>query len=114
MMHKIDQDLKISKEDRLLILCARTRMNDEIQDEIRSIVQQEIDWDYILHRSLEHRLIPLLYWQLNVLGSDFVPPDFMEIIKTLFHENAQLNLLFLGELLKILEVLRSHNIMAVP
>ncbi len=57
MKHPKEQkELKICKEDKLMLLCARTRMKDEIKSKIISLIQQEIDWDYLLKRSSKHRL----------------------------------------------------------
>ena len=52
------QKLEICKEDKLLLLCARTQMSDEIKTQILSLVQQDINWDYLLKKSYEHRLTP--------------------------------------------------------
>ncbi len=62
----------------------------------------------------QHRLTPLLYWQLNNLCPDSIPPKIMERLKTFFHENARKNLLFMGELLKILDLFESNGITAIP
>ena len=115
MKHKKEQqDLKMCKEDKLMLLCSRTRMNDEIKSQIVSLIQQEMDWDYLLQRSSKHKLTPLLYWQLNKVSHDSVPKDVMEHLKTFFLENAQKNLLYMGELLRILELFDSHDITAIP
>jgi hypothetical protein len=115
MKHKKEQqDLKMCKEDKLMLLCSRTRMNDEIKSQIVSLIQQEMDWDYLLQRSYKHKLTTLLYWQLNKVSHDSVPKDVMEHLKTFFLENAQKNLLYMGELLRILELFDSHDITAIP
>lgn len=114
MTYKINEDLEACKEDRLLILCARTSINDEIRSEIRSIAMQNLDWDYLIERSSKHRLIQLFYSQLDSVCPDLVPGNVMEHLKSVFHENVRINLLFLGELLRLLELFKSYNIIAVP
>jgi hypothetical protein len=115
MKHKKEQqDLKMCKEDKLMLLCSRTRMNGEIKSQIVSLIQQEMDWDYLLQRSSEHRLTALVYWQLNKVCHDSVPKDILEHLKTFFLENAHKNLLYMGELLKILDFFESHGITAIP
>ena len=84
-------------------------MNNEIKSQIISLIQQEIDWDYLLQKSSEHRLTPLLYWQLNNICPNSVPQNIMECLKTYFHENAHKNLLFMGELFRILELFESQE-----
>jgi hypothetical protein len=115
MKHKKEQqDFNIRKEDKLMLLCSRTRINDEIKSQIISLIQQEMDWDYLLQKSSEHKLTPLLYWQLNKVCHDSVPKDVMEHLKTFFLENAQKNLLYMGELFKILDFFESQGITAIP
>ena len=71
-------------------------MNDKMKSKIISLIQQEIDWDYLLKKSSEHRLKPLLYWQLNNICPDSVPKNVIDYLKTFFQENAYKNLLFKG------------------
>lgn len=113
MVHKISS-LKISDEDKLLLLCARTRITEEVKEKIKSTVQQQLDWNYILQRSFKHKLTPLLYWQLNSLCHDSISPEVMDTLKTYFHENAHKNLLYLGELQKILKLFENSGIDAIP
>jgi len=108
------QNIKIRKEDKLLLLCARTRINNEIKSQIMSLIQQEIDWNYLLQKSYEHRLTPLLYLQLNNVCPDSIPQNIMKTLKTYFQENAHKNLLFMGELSKILKLFKSDEITAIP
>ncbi len=114
MTHKKQEELEIRKEDKLLLLCARTQINDEIKSEIRSLIQQEIDWNYLLKRSSTHRLKTLLYWHLKNVCPDSAPKNVMESLKIYFHQNARKNLLLMGELLKILKLLESQGITAIP
>ncbi len=115
MTYKREQkELKISNEDKLLLLCARTRMNKEIKSQITSLIQKEINWDYLLQRSAKHKLKPLLYQELNNVCPDSVPQDVMEHLKTYFLKNTHKNLLFMGVLLKILKSFKSHEITAIP
>ena len=98
------QKLEICKEDKLLLLCARTQMSDEIKTQILSLVQQDINWDYLLKKSSEHRLNPIFYWQLENTCPNSIPKNVLDYLKTFFQENAHKNLLFIGELFRILEL----------
>jgi hypothetical protein len=115
MTQKREQhELEIRKEDKLLLLCARTQMNNEIESQIISLIQQETNWNYLLQRSYEHRLTPLLYWQLKNVCPNSVPKNVMDYLKTFFLENTHKNLLYMGELFRILELFESHGIAAIP
>lgn len=104
----------ISTEDKLMLLCARSKINVNIETEIKSIIHEDIDWDYIVQRSSQHRLTTLLYWHLNSTCPDLVPDNVMAGLKDVFDRNIQKNLLILGELLKIMEVLKARNITFIP
>ncbi len=114
MKHKREQQDSMRKEDKLMLLCARTKMNDKIKSQILSLVQQDIDWDYLLKRSSVHRLNPLIYWQLKNICPNSVPKNIMESLRTYFHKNTCNNLFFLGELFKILDLFESQGISAIP
>ncbi len=89
MVRKLVSNVELSNEYKLLLLCARTRMTEAIEEKIKSLVQQDIDWDYLLHISTKHKLTPLLYWQLNSTCPDPVPSEIMGRLKTYFNENAR-------------------------
>lgn len=114
MAQKKDPCVELSKEYKLLLLCARTRMTEEIGEEIKLLIQQNIDWDCLLHLSAKHRLTPLIYWQLNSVCPDLVPSGVMESLKTYFNDNARKNLLLTGGLINILKLFESHKIQAIP
>ena len=69
-------------------------ISSEIKNEIRSLIQQDLDWDYLLQKSSNHRLTPLLYRQLNNICPDSVPQNIMEYLKTFYYENTYKNLLY--------------------
>lgn len=114
MAQKKDPCVELSKEYKLLLLCARTRMTEDIGEEIKLLIQQDIDWDCLLQISVKHRLTSLLYLQLNSVCSDLVPPGIMERLKTHFNDNARINLLFMGELQRVLDIFESQGIKTIP
>lgn len=113
MKYKIGKKWEVTREDRLLLLAARTEINEEIISEIVSILKQGIDWDYLIKRSKDHKLTSLLYWNLNSTCPDSVPPNIMDKLKAFFEENAHKNLSLTGELIKILKCLKSNHICAI-
>lgn len=114
-MENLDLELKMSHEDKLLILCARTRMNSEIETQIRSLILKEnIDWDYLIKIASKHRLKPLLYFHLNRICPEAIPETVLNNLKDNFHKNAKNNLLMTGELIKVLDLMKSNDIIAIP
>lgn len=106
--------MDLSNEYKLLLLCARTRITEEIEREIITLIKQNIDWDYLLRIAANHRLTSLLYWQLNSVTPDSVPPEILKWLKTHFNGNVHKNLLFMGELQRILSIFGFHEIKAIP
>lgn len=109
-----DQSFNIRDEDQILLLCARTHLKQEIQTRLIKLIHKDIDWGYIINKSYEHKVSPLLYWNLNTIYEDIVPKDVIKELKAIFQENAKNNLVLLGELIKILKKLKSHEIIAIP
>lgn len=114
MLHTKVPEMELTIEYKLLLLCARTKITEEIEEEIKYLIQQDIDWDYLLKISTKHRLIPLLYFQLNSVCPDSLPSKIMEYLKTYCNENARKNLLLTWGLMKILKLFEYHDIHAIP
>lgn len=106
--------LDLKKEDKLLLFCAQTTIKPAIVEKIRSIIQDGVNWDYIIRMGHRHNLIPLLYWQLNEICPDSVPENVMVEFKYHFDRNAEKNRFMFGELLRILKIFDSHSIPTIP
>lgn len=72
----------------------------------------DINWEYLTQKSFQHRLTQLLYWNLKEFPQ--VPQNVLNDLKNNFDENVRRNLFLFGELLKILKLLESENVRAVP
>ena len=60
--------------------------------------------------AFRHRLMPLLYINLNSICSEKVPADVLKNLKESFHENTHKNLLLTGELVRIMKLLKESGI----
>ena len=110
----INENVKLRMEDELLICCARTDVNSKIRDKILYLVQNDLDWDYLLNLASRHRLRSLLYHNLNSVCPEMVPEDILSELKGNFNANVRKNLMMTGELIKVLDLLESEGITAVP
>ena len=106
--------VKLRPEDELLLCCARTDVNLEVEDKILSLIQSNLDWNYLLKLASRHRLMALLYHNLNSICPELVPEDILKELKDNFNVNVHQNLLLTGELIKILNKLDSYGINAIP
>ena len=114
MAIKSDQSTKINNENKLLILCARTRLTSPIKHEITQMIRNGLNWDYLMKMSSRHKLDSITYSNLNSIDSDYIDLKVMGKLKVLYNSNIRKNLLYLGELFTILEILKSENICAIP
>lgn len=111
---KNKNNFKIRQEDELLLCCARTRVNSEIEEKIISLTQEDLDWQYLLQMAAIHKLTPLLYHNLNFICPKGVPNDVLLELKNYYHANVQKNLVLTGELIKISKLLKSNDIDIIP
>jgi hypothetical protein len=98
----------------LLLCCSRTHLDSQITERINSLAQKNIDWEYLLKTALRHRVMPLLYRSLKSAGSNGMPDEAMEKLRSQYLANAARNLYLTHELLKILALMEEEDILAVP
>src|SRR5438132_5980810 len=108
---KLPEELRPELE--LLLVCARPHINDERARRARELTQQSLDWDYLVKASSSHGLLPLLYTNLKAVSA-VVPQDHLARLRDLFQKNAARSALLSGELLKILDLFESEEILAMP
>lgn len=103
-------------EDELLLLCARTPVEEKTRQRIIAITSSpaEVDWDYLFRLARRHSVLPLVYTQLNQLVAENIPdPDFSRFRKS-YRDNAARNLFLNAELCRLLNALKTAGIEAVP
>lgn len=105
---------KLRQEDELLLCCARTKIKPETKENISNLLNEDLDWQYLLQMASRHRLKPLLYYNLNSICPELVPEDILAELKDYFNSNVRKNLLLTGELIKIWELLKSEDISGIP
>ena len=110
----MSEAIEIRDEYRLLLLCARTRVDRQQRELIRSLARKPLDWKFILDRAQPHALIPLLYRNLNECCADLVPAEALQRLESENRINAERNLRNTTELLRVLRILESAGISAIP
>lgn len=102
-----------SREIRLLLCCAHSCISSIRAEQIKTLLYEDIDWDYLIQTALSHKVIPLLYWSLSSTCPEAVPQDRLAQLRDYFHGNARRNLFLTGELLKVLNLFATHKIPAI-
>ncbi|MDB9405994.1 nucleotidyltransferase family protein [Microcystis sp. CS-574] len=101
-------------EIELLLCCARTHIDPTTEERLEVLLQQDIDWTYLIQTSARHGVMPLLYRSLNATCPELVPKPILSQLRNFFHTNAQHNLLLTQELLRLLNLFQEHEIPAIP
>jgi hypothetical protein len=105
---------RLCPEVELLLCCARTQLNSENAARIKALLREDIDWELVLQKGLQHGIVPLLYSHLQTTAPHMVSPLVLEQFKNLFDANTRRNLFLTGELIRLLDFFASHGISAIP
>lgn len=115
LMFKNNYKINLSKEDKLMIICARTQIMDKDNRLIIDLLGSDLDWNNLIKKSGRHRLLPLLYWNLKNF-EEYVPSQIFTRLKIYFYLNAQKNLMFLGEIKALTKLIKTtkNNVLFIP
>ena len=87
-------------EIELLLCCARRNVGSEACERVRSLVQNSIDWQYFVQITIQHRVMPLVYRNLQKTCPESVPVGTMDQLRRYFLVNAASNHILVHELFK--------------
>ena len=90
-------------ENELILRCAR-------RSELRSLLKQEVNWDYLFATAQAHGLLPLLHKDLTSVGSDLVPGHFLSRLKRESVANSQNVLHLVGKQLRVYKLFKKNDI----
>lgn len=106
-------ELSACAEKLLLVLCARTEVRAEIQEQIREILRRRLDWDYLLDEATENSVLPLFERQIKTIAPTSLPGEAHEKLKSACRANTVRCLFLSAELVKVLEAFRGQGVRAI-
>src|SRR5258707_8252038 len=107
--------MSVARSEHQVLLCiARRRLDPEPAAHLRELLQETLDWDYLLAMAERHCLIPLLHFHLTAPAASPISPDVMSRLQDASYENTRSSLSLTGELIKVLEFLGANGIRAIP
>jgi hypothetical protein len=112
--HSENQEIKNRLEIELLLNSVRTHPDPSTTEQIKTLLEQDLDWTYIIQTATFHKVMPLLYQNLNTICPELVPKDILAELLYYFKANARRNLFLTNELLKLLNLFESHNLTVIP
>jgi len=101
-------------EGELLLCCARTNLDDDTTNRILTLIREELDWDYLLEAASLHGIMPLLHRHLAALAEEAIPPAILARLRNDYQTNARRNLTLSVDLIRLLRLLKAHEIPVVP
>lgn len=116
MTHSIKQSIpeKYQKEIDLILLCARPSLDEKAIEQVRSLVKQDLDWEYLVDTAVFHRVHLLMEKNLETACPDVFQNEPLQKLRFEAKSNAARSLLFSNRLMGILDLLERHQIAAVP
>lgn len=94
-------------ENKLILLVARRELDDERRAELRRLLEEEINWDYLFATAQAHGVLPLLHKHLS--GAN-VPAHFLSRLKRESVANSQNVLHLIGKQLRVYKLFTDNGI----
>lgn len=98
----------------LLLACARTKIDNDLAEQIRETARKPLDWERLIYLARGHGLLPLLQKNLDLAGADEVPSAYREQLLAEARRVAARNLLLTNELLELLDAFSDNGIVVMP
>lgn len=108
------EKLNLSYEDQLLVCCARTKMDEEMADKARNLLEHPLDYNYLINKAVNHGVAALLHTNLKAIDAqDRMPAYITEKLETLYYAIASSNVTKYQEIVNILKALNSARIKSI-
>jgi len=104
----------VSPEWKLLLACARTRLDDTHREQIREILQGPLDWNRFISAASLHRLDSLANRHLAVEAAGAIPPGAAISLETLVRSRGHHSLWHAGRLIELVDLFASAGVAAIP
>jgi hypothetical protein len=98
----------------VLLCCARTSMDAVTVARLRALLEQKLDWSFLLKLAYQHEIVPLLYTNLSTTCPEAVPQQVLKQLQSYFQTNTCRNLFLSSELHKLLNLFELQGIASLP
>lgn len=92
----------------LLVGCASPAENQV--ESIRSLADENLNWELLLRLAATHAITPLLYWRLKAVSPHRIPPP----LEVTFQKNVRNSLRLTGELLQLQQLFQREGVPLLP
>ncbi len=101
-------------ENELLLRLARPDRNVARAERVARLLRADLDWDYLIALADRHGVMPVFDYNLSSMGTGLVPVQVLAKLRDYNQENTRHSLFLTAELLKLMDLLETHGIRAVP
>ncbi len=108
------RSVRLPLETELLLCCAAPHLSEAQIDHFHTLLREDLDWDQIVQRAVQHGVLPLLFSHLEATGTEAVPQDIVDLLRSYFYANKLHNRRLTQALLDLLLRLEGHGITPVP
>ena len=111
---RLRPDILLPHEKKLLLTCARLRLDDGDASRIRILLKQGVEWNHFLRLTVLHCVTAFVFRHFEAGAADLVPKPAMQFLRNRFQQDAADALRNTVHLLELLESFRQQSILAVP
>ncbi|MEO1400419.1 MAG: nucleotidyltransferase family protein [Cyanobacteria bacterium J06635_1] len=101
-------------EVELLLCCARTQIEPERVERIQALLALELDWESLITLATRHRVLPLLFHNLQQVAPRTLPLKELTHLQIFFSHHTFRNLNQTAEIIRLVDLLAQNNIQAIP
>jgi hypothetical protein len=110
-LSSLEKGLDFHSENQLLLICIGIKLNDESLQKAKTLVNADLNWNYILKMSSLHRIAPLLYQNLKTIDkNNAIPQSVMGGLRKAYQANRERNKHFYKELAVALKAFKDAGI----
>jgi hypothetical protein len=114
----INSASQLDEANRLLEIaafcCATGVSLGEISERPKGLLSEKTDWYGLIRAAGQHRMLPLVYHSLRNLAEGSIPKSILAAFESYYNENRKRNSALIEELVKAIELLKAHEIRAIP
>ena len=103
-----------SLEDEFIIQCVSAFFDSRSKELINDLAQKNLNWKEIIISSSKNNILPIIYANINSICPEAIPNDYLHNLRDNFYSRTKYNLLITSEMIKILQIFDSIDIIAIP
>ncbi|MEO1637470.1 MAG: nucleotidyltransferase family protein [Cyanobacteria bacterium J06631_9] len=97
-----------------LLLCVSPQSSDQTSQQMQTLSTKSLDWQSLIELARKHRVLALLHRRLEAVFLDSIPKSLFSELHSYCHRVSIRNLFMTAELSKLLSLMNSKGIDAMP